>query len=66
MLATTIPRAFAASTSTTLYPVASTPMYRSFGNFSSTYPGSAVLFVKTISASAARASASSARVRSYT
>ena len=66
MLVTTIPLSRAASTSTTLYPVAKTPMYFNCGSACMASAVITVLLVSNASASAARSNNSSGAVRSYT
>src|ERR1035438_8384534 len=60
-----MPRARAAARSTTLVPVASTPMYLRLGRFRMSAPASSVLLVRRISAAAARSASAAGGVRSY-
>ena len=64
MLVTMMPRSFAAAVSTTLYPVASTPIYFSSGRAAMWSALMITLFVRITSAPAARSNTSSGAVRS--
>ena len=64
MLVTTIPRSLAATVSTTLYPVANTPIYFNSGSAAMCSALMITLLVRSTSAPAARSNTSSGAVRS--